>query len=179
MLAFNKENTASQKTFQGILPIFLVQKINFQHYMLDHPSFLWHFKWHSQTRKISNICVIRCCIYNPSFEVIRGGSNIQHSILNFHKGNIASHKRYSKEYWWHLCYHLWLFSAILGPDLYLEDTCDIVCQIFQIFYSTITWWKFSTFMLALLRIFFGWLISIDAGEIANIICYIVLISIPF
>ena len=36
-------------------------------------------------RKISEVYVSKWCIYNPCIELSKGGSNSQHSMLDFHK----------------------------------------------------------------------------------------------
>ena len=41
--------------------------------------------WNLQTRNICVIYVTRWYIYNPSIELSKGGSNIQHSIIAFYK----------------------------------------------------------------------------------------------
>ena len=54
------------------------------------------FKWHLKTGNISDIYVIRLCIYNMSIETSNSVSNIQHSMLDLHTGNTASPKNKSQ-----------------------------------------------------------------------------------
>ena len=46
---------------------------------------------------------------------------------------------------------------------------------FLLFYSTISWWKCPTFMLALMVIFFRRVILIGAGKLSKILCYLILV----
>ena len=65
-------------------------------------------------------------------ELIKGGRNIQHSMLAFHK-EVLRNKIFYWEYYQYLCYHLGHFSTFLVTDVYMEDINDIICQIFHYF----------------------------------------------
>ena len=57
--------------------------------------------------------------------------------------------------------------------------CQHDMSYLPIFYSTTAWYKFLEFMLALLDIYFIFYIFVVAGKIANILCYITLITTTF
>ena len=88
------------------------------------------FQFTITNKKISDINVSRCCIYNPPIEMSKYGINSQYSMLAFHKENTASQKVISKEYLQPLCQHIWYFSTLFSPDVQMEDIANIICQIF-------------------------------------------------
>ena len=127
---------------QGIYPTFFVSSSRFQQ----------HFSFKSLMRNIADIHVSIWFIYNPSIKLSKGGNNIQHSMLYFHNKNTASQKKQSMEYCEHLCQHLQELTIVLEPDAYMEDTSNIICQIFQYYVQKYHHEAFHIF-LALLVIF--------------------------
>ena len=118
-------------------------------------------------------------INNPSIELIKGRSYSQHSILAFHKENTA---------WQNINFH-WIFPTFMFSSLVILYNFGTLCidvgygqhymSAFPIINLALNWWTILTFMLALLGIFFRWLIFIGALKIANILCYIILVSATF
>ena len=73
----------------------------------------------------------RWCIYHLSIELIKGGSNIQHSMLALHKVSTTSWEKYCQVILPTIIITYLIIIYSFGPDIWIETIANIICQIFQ------------------------------------------------
>ena len=103
------------------------------------------------------------------------GSNIQHSILSFHKENTILLKKKCQGIMPTIMLASLVNLRILVCDVYTGDISHMKCLLhhlqlekYLIQQKTIS--KLPTFMLELIRVYFSWYVSVGTGKISNIQC---------
>ena len=148
-------------TFMSVLPImglyfrkllFISKGENIQHYTLAH--------------------LVLHKFSNDIYKLVRGGRNIQHSMLDFHQENTALQQNILQGILPTFVFRNQLFLYSFGSWCTYGIYSQQYMLAFPIFYSTLSQWKLPTFMLALPLLDLYFCISKFMDEVwgANIIC---------